>query len=229
MQNTTSIKVFTELVDHALDRSTLVLPYIQDHGTSGKMLMLVVDGNPYCTFKASTPAICQKVHHLLVKRIAIFTAKHVYVSTRSVIPFVERHNHRIYSQEELFGIAKITRQYLRLNTWCAIGARDLRVLYDERYQSGGLRLNVTVKPGKKNVLFLRLRWDDTYSVELWQVRGLTYKLESCLDGLHCDELDEAVYWICTPYGRDTAWEQAIKDGRMDSFNDFNHTQELSNG
>jgi hypothetical protein len=77
-----------------------------------------------------------------------------------------------------------------------------------------MECQVTIHPGKNNKLVIRLKWDDTYRVEVWQQRAGQDKLEEYLDGIYCDQLDEAIYWLCTPYGRDKAWAMSIKAGEI---------------
>lgn len=230
MKTTTSIQAFAAALDRALESSTEVLPRVINVGIAENTLQLLVNGNRSLKLKVSSPVIAKKVQTLLLARLYYHTWRHDPLwnlfnpSEKRSAFFIRRENHRQYSDEHLRSIADtIRKDQVSINTWMCVGARKFTVLKDERYQAGGLGVIVTIRPGKRNILFIRLKWNDTYRVEVWQDRMGGFNLEESLDEVYCDQLDEAIYWLCTPIGRDPLWEASIKAGNI-VFDDWLETR-----
>lgn len=101
------------------------------------------------------------------------------------------------SKTELLQIAETIRRQLAPAAY-VIGMRNLVALGQDKAQRGGLQFNVRPARGaaiKANKVLVRLRWDDTYTVEFWKTSGSARvtpgKLDSA-DMVYADVLAELV-------------------------------------
>lgn len=81
-------------------------------------------------------------------------------------------------------------------TLAACGARSFFYLGSDENKAGGLQFDVTIEPGQKHRLIVKLEYSDTYRVELWHIRKFSAYLQESLDGVYCDMLSEVVYGMC---------------------------------
>ena len=96
---------------------------------------------------------------------------------------------------ETLEIANIIRQQIGIGTLMAIGARDLIALDENDGQRGGLRF--TVNRTRLTRIDVRLRWNDTYTVEYVKISARTHqaRVVDSRDEVYCDVLADVVYTL----------------------------------